>query len=57
MKLVAIEARIADLNRMRRTLKNLIAQCGAGGGKVRCPIIETLARDSNGRISFSTDKV
>ena len=47
MKLAAIEARIADLNRMRRTLKDLIAQCGAGGGRVRCPIIETLARDSN----------
>jgi MerR family mercuric resistance operon transcriptional regulator len=47
MKLAAIEARIADLNRMRHTLKNLIAQCGAGGGRVSCPIIETLAHDSN----------
>jgi MerR family mercuric resistance operon transcriptional regulator len=47
MKLVAIEARIADLNRMQRTLKDLIAQCGAGGGRVKCPIIETLARDSD----------
>jgi MerR family mercuric resistance operon transcriptional regulator len=45
-KLAVIEARIADLNRMRRTLKDLIAQCGAGGGRVRCPIIETLAHGS-----------
>jgi MerR family mercuric resistance operon transcriptional regulator len=45
MKLAAIEARITDLNRMRRTLKDLIAQCGAGGGRVRCPIIETLGHD------------
>ncbi|HEV8646211.1 MAG TPA: MerR family DNA-binding protein [Burkholderiales bacterium] len=45
-KLAAIDARIADLNRMRRTLKNLIGQCGAGGGKIRCPIIETLAHGS-----------
>ena len=44
-KLATVEARIADLNRMRRTLKNLIAQCGAGGGRIRCPIIETLAYD------------
>ena len=44
-KLATVEARIADLNRMRRTLKNLIAECGAAGGRVRCPIIETLAHD------------
>ena len=45
MKLASVESRIADLNRMRRTLKNLIAQCGVDGGRVRCPIIETLAHD------------
>ncbi len=45
MKLASVENRIADLNRMRRTLKNLIAQCGVSGGRVRCPIIETLAHD------------
>lgn len=45
LKLATIDARIADLNRMRRTLKDLIAQCGAGGGRVRCPIIETLTHD------------
>jgi MerR family transcriptional regulator, mercuric resistance operon regulatory protein len=46
-KLAIVETRIADLNRMRRTLKNLIAQCGAGGGRVRCPIIESLAQDGS----------
>jgi MerR family mercuric resistance operon transcriptional regulator len=45
-KLAAIEARIADLNRMRRTLEDLIAQCGAGGGRVRCPIIDSLVYGS-----------
>ena len=45
MKLATVETRFADLNRMRRTLKNLIAQCGVGSGRVRCPIIETLAHD------------
>ena len=43
-KLETIEARIADLSRMRRTLRNLINQCGAGGGKISCPIIDSLAR-------------
>lgn len=45
-KLATVEARIADLQRMRRTLKDLIAQCGAGGGRIKCPIIETLAHGS-----------
>lgn len=45
-KLTTIEARIADLQRMRRTLKDLIGQCSAGGGMVKCPIIETLAHGS-----------
>lgn len=44
-KLATIEARIADLNRMRRTLQKLIAQCRAGDGRIRCPITETLAHD------------
>ena len=44
-KLATVEARIADLRRMRGTLKDLIAQCDAGGGRVKCPIIETLAHD------------
>ena len=45
MKLASVESRIADLNRVRRTLKVLIAQCSTAGGRLRCPIIETLAQD------------
>ena len=42
-KLAIVEARIADLNRMRRMLKTLIGQCETGSGKIACPIISTLA--------------
>lgn len=41
-KLSLVEARIADLERMRRVLKELIARCETRRGKVACPIIETL---------------
>ena len=43
-KLQVVEARLADLSRMRRTLKKLIAECETGRGKVGCPIISTLSR-------------
>ena len=42
-KLAVIEARVADLNRMRRMLKTLIAECEASSGRIACPIISTLA--------------
>lgn len=42
-KLSVIEARIADLTRMRRLLKSLIAECGAGKRPRSCPIIATLS--------------
>ena len=42
-KLAIVEARVADLNRMRRTLKTLITQCETGNGRIACPIISTLA--------------
>ena len=42
-KLAIVETRVADLNRMRRTLKTLIEQCETGSGRVACPIISTLA--------------
>lgn len=45
-KLASVEAKITDLNRMRRTLKDLIARCGTTGKRVKCPIIEALARDN-----------
>ena len=45
-KLAIIEARIADLNRMRRLLKDLIAECEEGKRPRSCPIIATLTADA-----------
>ncbi len=42
-KLALVEARLADLERMRRVLQELIARCDVRRGKVACPIIESLA--------------
>lgn len=42
-KLALIEARIADLNRMRRMLNGLIAECAEGRRPRSCPIIATLS--------------
>ncbi len=42
-KLALIEARIAGLTRMRRTLKGLIAECAGGQRPRSCPIIATLS--------------
>ena len=42
-KLVSVETRVADLNRIRRMLKTLIAECETGSGRISCPIISTLA--------------
>jgi MerR family mercuric resistance operon transcriptional regulator len=42
-KLELIETRVADLNRMRRTLRGLIAQCAGGRRPRSCPIIATLS--------------
>ena len=48
-KLALIEARVADLNRMRRLLKGLIAECAEGRRPRSCPIIATLsATDAGG---------
>ena len=44
-KLGLIETRIADLNRMRRLLQDLIALCVAGKRPRACPIIATLSAD------------
>lgn len=41
-KLGAIEDRMADLRRMRKLLKALIAECDAGKRPRACPIIATL---------------
>ena len=41
-KLALVEARLADLQRMRGILKELVARCDVRRGKVACPIIATL---------------
>lgn len=41
-KLVTVQARIADLRRLRKTLLELIGRCGVGRGKIACPIIKSL---------------
>jgi MerR family mercuric resistance operon transcriptional regulator len=45
-KLAVIESRIDDLNRMRRMLKDLIAECAKGKRPRSCPIIGTLSAGS-----------
>ena len=45
-KLELIETRVADLNRMRRSLRGLIAQCAEGKRPRSCPIIATLSADT-----------
>jgi MerR family mercuric resistance operon transcriptional regulator len=42
-KLGLVKARIADLERMRRALEELIARCDVRRGKIACPIIATLS--------------
>jgi MerR family mercuric resistance operon transcriptional regulator len=42
-KLGLVKARIADLERMRRALEDLVARCGVRRGKIACPIIATLS--------------
>jgi MerR family mercuric resistance operon transcriptional regulator len=41
-KLALVEVRIADLERMRGVLQELVARCDVRRGKVACPIIATL---------------
>jgi MerR family mercuric resistance operon transcriptional regulator len=41
-KLALVEARMADLERLRRTLQALIGRCEAERGRICCPIIESL---------------
>ena len=44
-KLATIEERIADLTRMRQTLRGLVSECAAGQRPRSCPIIATLSAD------------
>lgn len=43
-KLSLVEARLADLARMRDVLRELVARCEVRRGKVACPIIATLTQ-------------
>ncbi len=40
-----IEAKVADLQRMGRTLRHLLRECGHSKANVQCPIIESIASD------------
>ena len=42
-KLQLIEARLADLEKMRKTLTDLVSQCGQDSKKIGCPIVASLA--------------
>lgn len=44
-KLTLVEARIADLERLRKTLRELIGRCESGRGKMACPIIASLVAE------------
>ncbi|HEX8009680.1 MAG TPA: Hg(II)-responsive transcriptional regulator [Casimicrobiaceae bacterium] len=44
-KLGLVEARMADLQRLRRTLRELIGRCESGRGRMACPIIASLVAD------------
>lgn len=41
-KLAMIETRLADLENMRMTLRELIIRCEMGNNKAGCPIVESL---------------
>lgn len=43
-KLQLIEARLADLNKMRNTIKALVNQCETGGEEMGCPIVASLGK-------------
>jgi MerR family mercuric resistance operon transcriptional regulator len=46
VKLDLVRQRIAGLKRMEKTLHALVRQCETTGGKLRCPIIESLHHTS-----------
>jgi MerR family mercuric resistance operon transcriptional regulator len=42
-KLALVDARLNDLNRIRKTLKRLIKECEVSEDSVSCPIIDSLS--------------
>lgn len=45
-KLAEVQLKLADLRRMEVALSELIRLCGSGRGKVRCPLIAAMERQS-----------
>lgn len=45
-KLAEVQLKLADLHRMEAVLSELIHLCGSGRGKVRCPLIAAMERES-----------
>ena len=45
-KLAEVQLKLADLHRMETVLSELIHLCGSGRGKVRCPLIAAMERQS-----------
>lgn len=43
-KLMDVRAKLADLRRMETALAQLVRQCAASSGRVRCPLIAALGR-------------
>lgn len=48
-KLKEVQAKLADLRRMEAALTEVIARCSVSKGKVRCPLLETLATGDGAR--------
>jgi Hg(II)-responsive transcriptional regulator len=46
-RLTQVESKLADLQRMRRVLKHLVAECEHGAADSPCPIIGTLSGDGS----------
>lgn len=55
-KLDEVEAKMADLERMRSVLAELAEQCSGHGPVDGCPIIEALADDSRARTARETTR-
>lgn len=47
-KLASVEAKLADLGRMRRRLRALVAACAVGRDPRSCPIVSSLAEREAG---------
>ncbi len=44
-RLDLVEARIADLMRLRKNLREMIGRCESGRGRIACPIIKSLVAE------------